>query len=77
MFISFFASIPNGKTHIDRIICNRRGSDLLYRDGGGCGGRIVCRRRGELPWRVMGRLRLRQTRQIQGKSKFAIISQIY
>lgn len=28
MFISFFASIPNGKTHIDRITCNRRGSDL-------------------------------------------------
>ena len=27
MFVSFFASIPNGKTHIERITCNRRGSD--------------------------------------------------
>ena len=27
MFISLFASIPNGKTHVDRITCNRRGSD--------------------------------------------------
>jgi len=27
MFVSLFASIPNGKTHVDRITCNRRGSD--------------------------------------------------
>jgi Predicted ester cyclase len=27
MFVSFFASIPNGKMHVDRITCNRRGSD--------------------------------------------------
>lgn len=30
MFISLFASIPNGKTHVDRITCNRRGSDTEW-----------------------------------------------